>query len=398
MTASLHSSRPVTFDPGLAQLLGITEAIILNQFHWWLEENRRRGQNLHDGRYWTYNSLAAWHKDYFPYMPFNGMRLALDRLRKKGILLAGKYNREKRDQTLWYSIDYQALSDLGVQVPKDCLPEPEKAVDSHLLESTNASVESNRPLPVVYIQKSNSKSSEAGVPASSPSTSFSSKKKSATAQPDKLRVTVAKEGPWEFHLQPSPANQEAEDILDRLVGEVVGYLGDDLCGLLRQTISDLGLYVKGHRRSELIADSVRHAILENAARCCLVSPSGVELEAVTRRWFQIRYRCPEGKDGSLQKLFATYDLYWFCIKALFPKDADYARSDSEMTSRSVIKRVFQIMDTVGRLEVSDGQWGWVVDGIDDWMLNLQRPVGLHDFTGNKQYCSWFIAWIEGSLR
>lgn len=391
--ASLHSARPITFDPGLAQLLGIEEAVILNQFHWWLDENRRRNQNLHDGRYWTYNSLAAWHRDYFQYMPFRGMRQALERLRKKGILIAGKYNREKRDQTLWYSIDYQALVDLGVQVPEDSLPELQKPADSHLSETTNACVRSDRPLPVVYIQKSKSKSSDTGVPVSEPSTFSSAEEKSATA----LRVTVTKDGPWQFNLQPSRHTLEAGGTLDRLVDEVVNYLGAGLSETLWNTITTLGLYVKMHTKAELIRDFVRHAILENAARCCLVSPSGVELEAVTRRWFQIRYRCPEGKDGSLQKLFATYDLYWYCIKALFPKDEAYARSVGEMTNKGMIKRIFWIMDTVGKLDVRDSKWDWVVTGIDDWMLNLERPVGLADFTGNKQYCSWFINWIEGSL-
>ena len=40
------------FDSKLAKWLGLNEAILLQQIHYWLQKNAEDGRNLEEGRYW----------------------------------------------------------------------------------------------------------------------------------------------------------------------------------------------------------------------------------------------------------------------------------------------------------------------------------------------------------
>ena len=53
------------FDVELAVKYGVTEAVLLNHFEYWIELNKANGKNLFDGRYWTFNSMKAF-SEIFP--------------------------------------------------------------------------------------------------------------------------------------------------------------------------------------------------------------------------------------------------------------------------------------------------------------------------------------------
>ena len=98
------------FDVEHAKEYGIVEAILLNNFSFWISKNRANGDNYFDGRYWTYNSMAAF-CELFPYMSAKTIRNALQHLIDAGILQKGNFNENPLDRTLWY-----AFTDFG-----DCL-------------------------------------------------------------------------------------------------------------------------------------------------------------------------------------------------------------------------------------------------------------------------------------
>lgn len=92
-----------SFDIKLAAKYGILEAVIIKHFQFWLAKNKANQIHFHDGKYWTYNSIDAFQK-LFPYASYDQIRRALERLRKKGVLLTGKYNKERYNHTIWYSL------------------------------------------------------------------------------------------------------------------------------------------------------------------------------------------------------------------------------------------------------------------------------------------------------
>lgn len=110
------------FDVELAQRYGLTEAILLNHFSYWIELNQANGKNFFDGRYWTFCSVKAF-SEIFPYLAPKKIRVALAHLQEAGLLVTGNFNRSAYDRTLWY-----AFSDLGISIlPKGQMEIPEKA-------------------------------------------------------------------------------------------------------------------------------------------------------------------------------------------------------------------------------------------------------------------------------
>jgi hypothetical protein len=108
----LISEPPLQVLPSLAVKLGLGEAIMLQQIHYWLG----RSSNVRDGRRWVYNTAVEW-QEQFPFWSVSTVRRILASLRAQGVLVAtDSYNAMKIDTTLWYSIDYSAIADFDKRV------------------------------------------------------------------------------------------------------------------------------------------------------------------------------------------------------------------------------------------------------------------------------------------
>src|SRR5690242_20371763 len=104
----LINEYPLQVLPSLACAIGLNEALILQQVHYWLQ---LPSAHEHDGRRWIYNSYPSWQKQ-FPFWSVNTVRRALEGLEDKGYLISGNYNKRAMDKTKWYTIDYAALDNL----------------------------------------------------------------------------------------------------------------------------------------------------------------------------------------------------------------------------------------------------------------------------------------------
>lgn len=96
---------PILVYPSLAVAVGLNEAIVLQQVHYWLEANKKSHRNYRDGYYWVYNTYAEWRKQ-FPFWSDKTLRRTFTSLEKTGYLISANFNRTKMDQTKWYRIDY----------------------------------------------------------------------------------------------------------------------------------------------------------------------------------------------------------------------------------------------------------------------------------------------------
>lgn len=97
------------FDPQIAQEYGVNAAIIFQNLAYWIEHNRAKETNFHDGRYWTYNSVRAF-TELFPYLTDKQIRGALKKLEEGGMILVGNYNKSAYDRTRWYALAEKGLS------------------------------------------------------------------------------------------------------------------------------------------------------------------------------------------------------------------------------------------------------------------------------------------------
>ncbi|NUK31018.1 DnaD domain protein [Parageobacillus sp. VR-IP] len=106
-TRLLLDEKPLVILPSLAAEIGLNEAIILQQLHYWLQEST----NIHDGYKWVYNTYEEW-REQFPFWSISTIRRIITKLEEKGLIIVGNFNKSKIDKTKWYRIDYEKLTQL----------------------------------------------------------------------------------------------------------------------------------------------------------------------------------------------------------------------------------------------------------------------------------------------
>ena len=120
----LIDEAPLQVLPSLAARIGLNEAIVLQQIQYWTKISGHK----RDGRVWIYNSAKAW-QEQFPFWSIRTIERIIASLREKKLILTANYNAAKFDKTLWYSIDYDAVSD--APIPTNWRDETDKLADSY---------------------------------------------------------------------------------------------------------------------------------------------------------------------------------------------------------------------------------------------------------------------------
>lgn len=105
----LFNDQPVVINRKLAKCLGLKEAVIFQQIHYWLEINKRTKNNFKENKYWTYNSVKAWHENEFDFLSLRTVERTLQKLEKDGLLESKVFNKMAGDKTKWYTINYDKL-------------------------------------------------------------------------------------------------------------------------------------------------------------------------------------------------------------------------------------------------------------------------------------------------
>ncbi|VEF46081.1 phage replication initiation protein [Bacillus freudenreichii] len=96
--------------PSLALRLGLNEAVVLQQMHYWL----MKSTHIRDNRKWVYNTYREWHEQ-LPFWSERSLRRTINSLEKKGFILSAMFNQSKMDQTKWYTLDYEKLAALDAR-------------------------------------------------------------------------------------------------------------------------------------------------------------------------------------------------------------------------------------------------------------------------------------------
>jgi len=109
---------------------GVPEAVVLKEIAYWCKKNEEIDKHRHDGRFWTYKSIAQW-KEEFPEFKGNISHI-LQRLESGGWLVSGNYNKTSFDRTKWYTITEKSIS-LFAQID--------------LTEMQNGFADSDEPIP-----------------------------------------------------------------------------------------------------------------------------------------------------------------------------------------------------------------------------------------------------------
>ncbi|MCF6459548.1 hypothetical protein [Clostridium sp. Cult3] len=88
---SSNNSSVLVLDRHLACILGLNEALLLGQVHYWLEINKKNNRNFHEGRYWTYNTIKDRQGE-FPFWSESTIKRIFKRLRDMELILLDNFN------------------------------------------------------------------------------------------------------------------------------------------------------------------------------------------------------------------------------------------------------------------------------------------------------------------
>jgi len=98
--------------PSLATEIGLNEAVILQQIHYWLEVNRNAEKNFEDGHYWSYNSYDKWQKENFPFWSVATVKRAFNKLKDLELIKMEQRRKSDYDRRYWVTINYDKLNKL----------------------------------------------------------------------------------------------------------------------------------------------------------------------------------------------------------------------------------------------------------------------------------------------
>ena len=106
---------PLQILPSLAVLIGLNEAIALQQLHYWIINKNRKGErtaHLIEGHWWVYNSYDGWQKD-FPFWSTTTIKRAFLSLEKLKLVISRQFEQAEREMRKWYTINYDELERLN---------------------------------------------------------------------------------------------------------------------------------------------------------------------------------------------------------------------------------------------------------------------------------------------
>jgi hypothetical protein len=95
---------PLQVLPSLAVAIGLNEAIVLQQLHYWLQ----RTKTARDGRKWVFNTIDDW-QEQFPFWCGKTIQRAFTSLEKRGLIITEQPEARARQMRKWYTIEYEAL-------------------------------------------------------------------------------------------------------------------------------------------------------------------------------------------------------------------------------------------------------------------------------------------------
>ena len=136
----LIDESPLTFQPSLAEAIGLNEAIALQQVQYWISNPKNEGY-LHDGYKWVYNSYDDWKKYNFPFWSKSTIQRTFSRLEELKLLVSIQPMKDRYDHTKYYRVTDDVNLILSVISKRN---------DLHLTETTTETTDSRESLiPVV---------------------------------------------------------------------------------------------------------------------------------------------------------------------------------------------------------------------------------------------------------
>jgi hypothetical protein len=121
----LIQEHPMVFSPTLAKIIGLNEAIVLQQIQYW-ESNPNNKGFVYDGYKWVYNTMEEWKSKNFTFLSVSTLKRTFSKLAERGLLLSMQMNKGSWNHTKCYRIDHERLEEVVVDWDKLTLVDGEE--------------------------------------------------------------------------------------------------------------------------------------------------------------------------------------------------------------------------------------------------------------------------------
>lgn len=148
MSNLLISEAPLIVLPSLANAIGLNEALVLQQIHFWISQSN----NEYDGHKWMYRTDQQWINE-FSFWSESTMRRAVTSLKKAGLVrvekLARHFGGNSFDQKKYYTVIYSAVDSLTLKPSKAASGQNDHMEDKPAPEISNTASSQNDQMEAV---------------------------------------------------------------------------------------------------------------------------------------------------------------------------------------------------------------------------------------------------------
>jgi len=129
MSKLLINEPPLQVLPSLAEKIGLNEAIVLQQIHYWLHRSTNVVEDAEGvKRRWVYKSISEW-QDELSFWSKSTIKRTLRSLKDDDLIIAEQKKKDEGDMTVWYSIRYATLEEITSDPPDQ--DDPPSGQDEH---------------------------------------------------------------------------------------------------------------------------------------------------------------------------------------------------------------------------------------------------------------------------
>lgn len=111
MSKLLINEPPLQVLPSLARAIGLNEAIVLQQLHYWMAHAKTQ----HEGRKWVYKTYEEW-QTCFPFWSIRTIKSIFSGLKNSGLVCVRALSDDKWNRVNFYSVNYEKLAEVTLEL------------------------------------------------------------------------------------------------------------------------------------------------------------------------------------------------------------------------------------------------------------------------------------------
>ncbi len=124
--------------PSLAEAIGLNEAIMLQQIHYWVD----RSNNYYNDQHWIYRTPETWKQNELKFFSISTINRTIKSLKKLGLIfeekLGTKFGKNRFDRTNYHTLNYEELDKVELKITNGAFSQNDQMDKVNLTTSTSS--------------------------------------------------------------------------------------------------------------------------------------------------------------------------------------------------------------------------------------------------------------------